>query len=430
MLLALVHSILGVKVYAASPFYVGADWWKWGIVATVLTVFLTLFGSTLYIRKNHYELFLIMHVVLAVLILLGCWYHITGWYVSMGLSYPDTSGYEVWLYIAFAVWGFDRVVRVGRVLSSGVRRSVVTELGTNGEYVRVDIPGLRWGSEPGRHAYIFFPSLPPWGEFRNLRLWRSWENHPFSYVPTAMLQAPVEGNWSSLPHRDTGRTASVEGSRSTSSDIAVVNDDEKSAPGAATRPLDTPVQSSSPPPSSRSLQQDKRSASSTSGITLFIKKSKGMTKYFSSTPSLTTFLDGPYANSPRSVDSILRCDRVLLFGGGIGITALVPWMHQGHRNVRLCWSVRESARCLVDAVGMSVREGVSNSQGERDVRVGERFDVRSVLQEEADAGWKRIGVVVSGPASLCDDVRAGVAELGRSRGGQVVFDLEVEAYSW
>jgi len=45
--------------------HVGSDWWNWGILVTVLTVFFTLFGSTLYIRKNHYEFFLIMHVLLA-----------------------------------------------------------------------------------------------------------------------------------------------------------------------------------------------------------------------------------------------------------------------------------------------------------------------------------------------------------------------------
>ncbi|MBO8584262.1 hypothetical protein INO15_14155, partial [Staphylococcus aureus] len=83
------------------------------------------------------------------------------------------SGYEDWLYTAIAVWFADRLVRGIRVLKSGIRRSVVTDLGSG--YVRVDIPGIRWGVEPGNHVYVYFPTLIPL---------RPWENHPFSIVPT------------------------------------------------------------------------------------------------------------------------------------------------------------------------------------------------------------------------------------------------------
>lgn len=55
---------------------------------------------------------------------------------------PDLAwGYETWLYAAFAVWAFDRLARLARILKNGTRRSKVTDLG--GGYVRVDVTGVR-----------------------------------------------------------------------------------------------------------------------------------------------------------------------------------------------------------------------------------------------------------------------------------------------
>ena len=68
------------------------------------------------------------------------------------------------------------------------------------------------------------------------------------------------------------------------------------------------------------------------------------------------------------------------------------------------------------------------STAQIDVRVGSRFDVTALIDEEASRGWERVGIVVSGPGSLCDDVRAVVA--GIARNSKTVFELEVDAYSW
>ena len=89
--------------------------------------------------------------------------------------------------------------------------------------------------------------------------------------------------------------------------------------------------------------------------------------------------------------------------------------------MRLVWSVAALARPLVEAIELG---GVAT----KEVRVGQRFNVIELIAEEAGAGWDRIGVVVSGPGRLCDDVRAAVVAAGRK--GKVVFELEVDAYSW
>ncbi len=107
---------------------------------------------------------------------------------------------------------------------------------------------------------------------------------------------------------------------------------------------------------------------------------------------------------------------------GIGITGPLPWA-LNHWNVRLAWSVKESAKCLVEAV-----DGVLGGIADKSIRVGDRLNVTELIAEEANAGWGRVGVVVSGPGELCDQVRAAVAAAGRR--GKTVFELEVDAYSW
>ncbi|KAK5660439.1 hypothetical protein OQA88_12983 [Cercophora sp. LCS_1] len=356
-LYVVVHSIIGLRVYAANA---NTTWWIWGAVATIATVASTL-GSGLYVRKGRYELFLVSHILLAVFVVVGCWYHVTIWYGAMGIPWPEVSwGYEVWVYFAVAVWFFDRAVRVGRVVKGGALRSRVTELGDG--YARVDVPSVRWGTEPGKHVYAYFPTL----DWR-----RPWENHPFSVIPTCLLRGERGGE---VEERDEEKQNGIVRTR-------VVSD------GGA-------------------------------GITLFIKKEGGMTRLLKSQKELLTLLDGPYTNN--NTREVLRCDRVLLIAGGIGVTGVLPWAHN-HRNVKFVWGVSESAHALVDAVELG---GIA----EKEVRIGRRFDVAELIEEEASAGWDRVGVVVSGPGGLCDDVRAAVAKAGRN--GKTAFELEVDAYSW
>lgn len=362
----LLHSLLALPLYYPSE--AKKEYWIWGAVATVAVMILVV-ASGLYVRAFVYEFFLIMHILLSVFVLVGCWYHIKLW---IGLTW----GYETWLYAACAVWFFDRLARMGRILKTGLHRAKVTDLG--GSYVRIDVAGIRWGSEPGKHVYAYFPVLNPL---------RPWENHPFSILPTALLQPSCRNLSSEVVSPTAG------------SDHTDVEKHDGFTEWVKTAPDSCP----------------------TVGLTLFIKKSTGMTKYLQAHDGLLTLLEGPYPNN--STKEVLRCDRLLLIGGGIGITGLLPWV-ANHWNVKLCWSVKETAKCLVEAVD-SVLSGIA----EKDVRIGSRLDVGKLLAEELDSGWRKVGVVVSGPGGLCDDVRAAVSAAGK-KGTNTVFELEVEAYSW
>ncbi|CAN9197775.1 unnamed protein product [Alternaria alternata] len=65
---------------------------------------------------------------------------------------------------------------------------------------------------------------------------------------------------------------------------------------------------------------------------------------------------------------------------------------------------------------------------DKQVFVGQRFAIRDLLQKEINVGYKKVGVIVCGPAEMYDEARAWVAGLGR--GSKTVFDLHVDAFSW
>ncbi|EXM20426.1 hypothetical protein V3481_016258 [Fusarium oxysporum f. sp. vasinfectum] len=375
-LLAVLHAIF---VLVGSDKMGTTDWRRWGSVTVIFTV-ITCLGSGLYVRKANYELFLLMHILIAALVIVGCWYHLMLRYASIRLHSPGyTTGHEIWLYLAIALWGFERLVRIVRVIRLGILRSKVKDIGAG--YVRVDVPNVRWGLDPGKHVFVYFPTLAPM---------RPWENHPFSVIPTVALQ---RRGTSATPGSPTspGASSGLEDIEKSTTQIAVV-------------------------------RQSSASAEISAGVTLFIKKSTGITKYLESHDRLLTFLEGPYPGSDTR--QVLRCDRLLLIAGGVGITSLFALIHN-HWNVKLAWSVKAEARCLVNEIEPAL-DAVNTAQ--TDIRIGSRFDVAALIDEEASAGWKRVGIVVSGPGSLCDDVRAVVAGIGRN--SKTVFELEVDAYSW
>ena len=312
------------------------------------------------------------------------------------------------------MWFFDRLVRVLRVLKAGVRRARVTEIGD--EYVRVDIEGVRWGNTPGQHTYVYFPTLNPL---------RPWENHPFSLLPTSILQ----------PHPSTTTTTTTTTTTDVMTQQQQQHKGQQDPPSPAASETDDPEKAEPSKPTtaltttSRNDSSNKNHAgAAAAGITLIIRKSQGMTASLRAHDGLLALLDGPYPNNPTG--AVLRTDRLVLVGGGIGITGLLPWTRAGHPNVRLCWSVRASAACLARELEGALAAAEASGLLQREVRVGgPRIDVAALLEDEARAGWAKIGVVVCGPGGLCDDVRAAVAQLGRREKG-VVFELEVDAYSW
>ncbi|KAH6625273.1 ferric reductase like transmembrane component-domain-containing protein [Boeremia exigua] len=371
----ILHSILELILYKRKG-SVDAEqkepYWIWGIVATIASVIMIVISS-LWFRRKSYEIFLIIHIILAVFVLAGSWYHVE-------LLFSRRWGYEFWIYAACAVWFFDRGARVARILKNGMRRAEVTQV--THDIVRIDIKGVRWDATPGRHTYAYFPSVNPL---------RPWENHPFSIVPTALLR---------LRHYSLAASSS-----SSSSEHEAAVDIEKS--GTATA-INARLPHSLAP-------------TDTSGISLYVRKSTGITKALAAHKSLLTLLDGPYPNN--STAAVLRTDRLVLIAGGIGISAVLPFIAQ-HHNVSIHWSLKAADQGLANDLA-TFMDGIK----EKHVHVGERFDVGAVLGREKGEGWNRIGVVVCGPGGMCDEVRSSVSQRARES-SRTRWELDVEAFSW
>ena len=362
----LVHSILAPILYKDLGSYEETsmlNWWIWGIVATVAAVIVVLTSVAL-VRQRSYELFLVTHIVMAAICLIRCWYHV--WY-----AYENTSGYQTWLYATIAVWFFDRVARVARIVRWGFRHARVTEIDST--IVRIDVPGIR-GITPGRVAFVYFPTL---------HSLRPWKNHPFSVIPTAMLETrynkPVSRSESDGMEKD--------GCVVAESSIAI------------------------------------RAKTYTNlGLTLFVRKSAGITMHLRKHHRLLTLVEGLYPVNPTK--GVLRSDRLLLIGGGIGMTGLLPYLWC-HPNAKLYYSIKEIDRALVESL-----DGVLNDFSEKVISIGARLNIDALLLSEADLGWSKIAVVVCGPGGMGEGVRATVARLGKERYRTCSFELEVSAFSW
>lgn len=363
----ILHSIFLLAARVQTGTY-SADlklpYWKWGIVGTVF-VSIMLVWSLLWMRRLSYEIFLIGHIIMAIFTIIGSWYHLV-------LRFGYGGDHEYWLYAAVAVWAFDRIVRVIRMAGNGIQRSTLTDVGPN--HMRVEIPGIRFSGKPGYHGYVYFPTLSPW---------RPWENHPFSVNSTALIR--------SHRNRLTSPVRSLDGSSS----------HEKTG---------TEVQTS----------HTSHNISTTAGITLYVRKSTGMTRHLQQHTGLVTLLDGPYSNN--SPAKVLSCDRLVLIGGGIGITGLLGFLH-AHINTKLVWSVKQADEAILHDLDSALQ-----SVADREIRIGERLDIKAVLQQEVQAGFEKVGVVVCGPAGMCDDVRSIVSSFGRHE--KTVFELGVETFGW
>ncbi|KAK2747992.1 hypothetical protein FQN57_001583 [Myotisia sp. PD_48] len=381
----IVHSIVELVLYIDKGTYeeeLVTGYWIWGCVATVACSAMLIF-SLLWVRRLSYEFFVTLHILLAIFVLVGSWYHVE-------LLFKRRWGYELWLYAAFAVWGFDWIIRGLRIAKAGFRRAKIVEVSEG--YVRMDIEGIRWTAQPGYHAYIHFPTLSPWAP---------WQSHPFSVIPTSMLYL---GDGSET---EVSRTSADENDETISRDIEKAEMADRANTNASAIHQTT------------TRKRSKTAPYTTAGTSFYIRKSAGITKRLKQHARLPTFLDGPYRGSPAK--DILACDRVLLIGGGVGITGLLPFVG-AHTNVKLFWSMKECAAGIAKDLQL-VTEVVEN-----DIRIGKRLDINGLLEEEAENCWKKVGVVVCGPGGLCDDVRAAVVRLGRET--KCVFELEVYAFSW
>lgn len=150
-----------VYSYSVSDSYAemwSATYWKWGAVAFICGAFI-LGQSVHYFRALRYELFLVLHILLAIFFTVGAWWHLIEMF------------YYQFVYAAVAVWALDRFIRLVRIVISGVTSKADIKF-HEGDIIEIKMNYSRlWKFYPGSYVFVHF-----------LRWNRFWQNHPFTLV--------------------------------------------------------------------------------------------------------------------------------------------------------------------------------------------------------------------------------------------------------
>ncbi|KAJ6442753.1 ferric-chelate reductase [Purpureocillium lavendulum] len=351
------HSLMLLSYYKVFGGYDGEaseKYWIWGAVATVAACLLWP-ASVLAVRKRFYEVFLSVHHVLVIIFLVGYFYHI---FYRYGMKW----GYEIWCYIAGGIWGAERVFRLGRMLLMGWRTATVTEVeGSGGEYIRVDIDGVFANGL----VYLYFPTLS----------WRFWENHPFSVASSlSQEKAEAQSSGSGTP-TSSESTKGIDSSRIRLRDVT-----SEKIPGGQT--------------------------STRQRVTIVMRRQAGMTARLAARVAtaggalrLPVLVEGSYHATPSS--QLSQCTTLLCIAGGVGVSAVLPLLHEHAARRRLCWCMRTAS--LLDEFRADISSLPASVQV--DTSVGSRLDVEAILREELTCRTEDrgpTGVVVCGPPQMAD----------------------------
>ncbi|KAH9878301.1 hypothetical protein J1614_003518 [Plenodomus biglobosus] len=385
-----IHSCMLWAYYAQAGSYATESirqYWIWGIVATVAICAIVPF-SLLQLRQRFYEFFIVSHIALSLLFLIGYYYHI--WYV-----YEYNWGYEIWMFVAAGIWALERIARICRIASHGSCTGVGSVIpDTDHEYIRIDIE-----SKEIRDGVVFlcFPTLS----------WRFWETHPFS----------VSG---AIPHHETG----IANSSPATHESAAGGTHEKVLPQHASKSM---------------VVSGTESERHNIGITLFARVRNGTTKLLmerarqsqGQQAHVRVLIEGPYNHSGRVHSQLSRCSSVLCIAGGVGITACLPLLQASKAmEAHLFWSCRKAG--LVTALAPTLNSFPSNIKVE--TIVGQRLNLASIV---SDSMARREGdlcgplaIVVSGPPGLADAVREQVVKVARSHAKTRAYIFLDEAFGW
>ncbi|KUJ18314.1 uncharacterized protein LY89DRAFT_717889 [Mollisia scopiformis] len=409
-----------IRVLAFTPGY-----WENGVYGIVGLSFVGFVFSILPLRTHLYEIFMFFHIGLAILTLYGIWWHVT-------YRFHHTYGYQTWLYIAFVMWGFDRVVRPIRIVllnwkSWFVRShpSAIVELLPGDQFIRVTaFPSRKWDFNSGQHCFLYFPTL----------LTNPLQSHPFSIA-----------GWN---HGTKYNSYPASESTSDFNLNPVEDDDDFIDLAAVTRPPKTyggaPIELTRP---------GRRVASHYTkpvpSISFIIRPEKGLTRTLhkrllkTRKARVPVIIEGPYGHTPTT--TLHRSRTIIAIAGGIGITSILSHLQSyleslGSKDegqtTRFClyWKAREES--IVSAIESQLgdleelrRKGVEinifcSGQGQR---MNARDVVMGEILSEAGAG-RKTAVISCGPGAMSDGIRAAVVECIGKKGVSVEY-IE-EAFCW
>ncbi|ODQ58640.1 hypothetical protein WICANDRAFT_54650 [Wickerhamomyces anomalus NRRL Y-366-8] len=163
-----IHALIHSACWTAYAVYYKAmaedsaeTYWTWGIVATILGGLILVQAFHIF-RNMAYETFLFIHIVLAILFIVGCWWHCY------------TLGWLEWIYVSWAVWIFDRVLRVVKMCMFGFRNAQIELIAD--DTFKITVKHGKWFAPyPGSFGYVYFitPTM-------------FWQSHPFTLIDSVL----------------------------------------------------------------------------------------------------------------------------------------------------------------------------------------------------------------------------------------------------
>lgn len=113
---------------------------------------------------------------------------------------------------------------------------------------------------------------------------------------------------------------------------------------------------------------------------------------------------------------------LICIAGGVGITAVMPFLQSHPGSKKLYWGVRNDG--IVKAMEASL-SGIN-----KEIFIGKRMALRDVMDEAArGSGPIDVAVVVSGPSSMADETRMLVSEFVK-KSKRCNIKLVEESFAW
>ncbi|KAI5362386.1 putative FAD-binding 8, ferric reductase, NAD binding domain-containing protein [Septoria linicola] len=401
---AIVHSIC----YSVFSVYAGtwtlswsARYWICGVLATV-AMSLMLGISIQYFRSKAYDLFLICHTGLAVIVLVGVWFHVKATQVAPGQFYG-------FLWPCIAMWALDRVLRFARTFKAGLLPQLTKKAKATAAYdektkmIRLDVTGfLDDKIVPGLFYYVYVPKSI-----------RGYESHPFTLC-----------SW----RRDS----------------TTLHSSEKNE-----------VTISSPPPVAHTFLIRPYECSSFTGCLQKRLQTATDAGASASSKQISVLLEGPY----RQKLDLSSFSDVLSICGGSGITPVISHAHyllsaNTTTKIHIHWAVpqREFVDDVVanelaavirsDRIELTVYLASGSSRTpERAMPEGDlivepkanpvnepryrllygRPDIEAIMVQSRAGASESLAVVSCGPPSMADTSRAAVAKVLKEGGPHVQF---------
>lgn len=406
-----VHSICYTIKYVKKPnsahlFAVEASkaYFWWGIIATIVCCLIPAFAF-LKVRSYSYEVFLFIHYMLSALFLVGCSYHIT---LRFGLKY----GYCDWLYCAYAILGFDFILRFSRCLLiklRGCNSKAVVEI-VDEESRTIKIVYKMKGNEQtfvGNYYFLYFYTVFPF-----------FTSHPFT-----VSEWETDKNVKQLTNTSSDESDSME-------EKGLINN--------------------------KTIDVSHRDST----VTFYVQCFKGITNVLYRKLEQNDFkpveiysiLEGPYGTYER--DPFHEHDFIILLTGGIGNTVVLNYLScfldykmrnpiKNSHDVKLSILHCDRYKGRLDFLNKKVKEIIPvNAEDDVDLQLHNttsmgRVDIAQYLRDKIGeiekaypAGTRRIGVVSCGPAKFTDEIRKECVALQEGIFNDTIVSYITDPFDW